>query len=226
MMFILKTVLMKSDKSTKRIVLISLVAVFLIFLFLYRGLLKYEVKSYINSRSGKNAICKNCNSYFNDNVKTHELALKSGVIKPQKELSDLDKLKDKGILVELKTNDGYIISEMDFSKPYVIPKVKLFLDELVHNYKLELGNLNYVRFEISSATRSKRSVRQLMGNNVNAVTNSAHLKGKTIDISYVRFGSNTLQLNALVMALKKMREDKMCYVKYERAQGCLHITVR
>jgi uncharacterized protein YcbK (DUF882 family) len=115
---------------------------------------------------------------------------------------------------------------MDFSKPYVTPKVKLFLDELVQNYKLELGNLNYVRFEITSATRSKRSVRQLMGNNVNAVTNSAHLKGKTIDISYVRFGSNTPQLNALVMALKKMREDKMCYVKYEVAEGCLHITVR
>lgn len=217
---------MKSDKSTKRIVLISLAAVFLIFLFLYRGLLKYEVKSFIASRSRKNASCKNCDQYFNDNVKTHELALKTGVIKPQKELSDLDKLKDKGVLVELKTNDGYIISELDFSKPYVLPKVKLFLNELVQNYKSELGDLNYVRFEITSATRSKRSVSQLMGKNVNAVTNSAHLKGKTIDISYIRFGTNTTQLNALVKALKKMREDKMCYVKYEVAEGCFHITVR
>ncbi len=226
MMFILKTVLMKSDKSTKRIVLISLAAVFLIFLFLYRGLLKYEVKSYINSRSGKNATCKNCNSYFNDNVKTHELALKSGVINPQKELDDLEKLKDKGVLVELKTNDGYIISDMPDSRPYVLPKVDVFLEELVRNYKLELGELNYVRFEITSATRSRRSARKLMGKNVNAITNSAHLKGKTIDISYVRFGTNAEQLNAFVMTLKKMREDKKCYVKYERGQGCLHITVR
>jgi ribonuclease HI len=65
-----------------------------------------------------------------------------------------------------------------------------------------------------------------MGNNVNAVTNSAHLKGKTIDISYVRFGNNTAQLDALVKALKKMRKEDKCYVKYERTQGCLHITVR
>ena len=198
----------------------------MIFLFLYRGLLKYEVKSYINSRSGKNANCKNCNSYFNDNVKTHELALKSGVINPQKELDDLEKLKDKGVLIELKTNEGYLISDMDFSRPYVLPKVELFLEKLVNNYKSELGNLNYVRFEITSATRSRRSARQLMGNNVNAVTNSAHLHGKTIDISYVRFGNNTAQLDALVQALKKMREEDKCYVKYERAQGCLHITVR
>ena len=217
---------MKSDKSHKRLFLISLSLVIVIFLFLYRGLLKYEVKSFIASQSRKNANCQNCDQYFNDNVKTHELALKTGVIKPQKELIDLDKLKDEGVLVELKTNDGYIISEMDFSKPYVLPKVKLFLNDLVQNYKSELGDLNYVRFEITSATRSKRSVQQLMGNNVNAVKNSTHLKGKTIDISYIRFGSNTPQLNALVKALTKMREDKMCYVKYEVAEGCLHITVR
>lgn len=217
---------MKRDKSILRIVLISLGLVLLIFLFLYRGLLKYEVKSYIGSKSRKSAACKNCDQYFDDKVKTHELALKKNVIKPQKELKDLDKLKDKGVLIELKTNDHYIISDMDFSRPYVLPKVELFLKKLVNNYKSELGDLNYVRFEITSATRSRRSARQLMGNNVNAVTNSAHLHGKTIDISYVRFGNNTAQLDALVKALKKMREDDKCYVKYERTQGCLHITVR
>ena len=217
---------MKNDKSHKRLFLISLSLVIVIFLFLYRGLLKYEVKSYIGSKSRKNAACKNCDQYFNDNVNTHELALKTGVIKPQKELSDLDKLKAKGVLIELKTNEGYIISDLDFSRPYVLPKVELFLEKLVNNYKSELGDLNYVRFEITSATRSRRSARQLMGNNVNAVTNSAHLHGKTIDISYVRFGNNTAQLDALVLALKKMREADKCYVKYERSQGCLHITVR
>ena len=217
---------MKKDNSLKRIILIGVAVVLLTFLFLYRGLLKYEVKSFFTSQSRKNANCQNCDQYFNDNVKTHELALKTGVIKPQKELSDLEKLKDKGVLVELKTNDGYIVSKMDHSRPYVLPKVKLFLEELVRNYKIELGALNYVPFEITSATRSKRSVIQLMGKNVNAVTNSAHLKGKTIDISYVRFGTNAAQLNAFVKALKKMRKDDICYVKYEKFEGCLHITVR
>jgi hypothetical protein len=217
---------MKIDKSTKKIILISSFSVLLIFLFLYRGLLKYEVRSLLASRSSKNASCKNCDQYFKDNVETHNLGLKSGVIKPQKELADLEKLKDKGVLIELKTNEDYIISEMDFSRPYVVPKVELFLDKLVAIYKSELGELNYVRFEITSATRSRRSARQLMGNNVNAITNSAHLKGKTIDISYVRFGNNTAQLDALIRAIKKLREEEKCYVKYERSQGCLHITVR
>ncbi len=218
--------MVKRDKSILRIVLISLGLILVIFLFLYRGLLKYEVKSYIGPKSRKNAACKNCDQYFPDNIKTQEIALKKNVIKPQKELKDLDKLKDNGVLIELKTNDHYIISDMDFSRPYVLPKVGLFLKELVGNYKLELGGLSYVRFEITSATRSRRSARQLMGNNVNAVTNSAHLHGKTIDISYVRFGNNTAQLDALVQALKKMRKENKCYVKYERSQGCLHITVR
>ena len=217
---------MKSDKSIIKIVLISFGLVLLIFLFLYRGLLKYEVKLYIDSKSKKNAECKNCKQYFPDDVSTHEKALKKNVIVPQKELSDLDKLKKKGVLIELTTNDGYIISDMDFSRPYVLPNVKLFLDDLVSNYKKELGNLEYIRFEITSATRSRLSARQLMGNNVNAITNSAHLKGKTIDISYVRFGNNTAQLDALVLALKGMREEGKCYVKYEKSQGCLHITVR
>ena len=217
---------MKSDKSIIKIVLISFGLVLLIFLFLYRGLLKYEVKLYIDSKSKKNAVCKNCKQYFPDDIPTHEKAFKKNVIVPQKELSDLDKLKKKGVLIELTTNDGYIISDMDFSRPYVLPNVKLFLDDLVSNYKRELGKLDYVRFEITSATRSRLSARQLMGNNVNAITNSAHLKGKTIDISYVRFGNNTAQLDALVLALKGMREEGKCYVKYEKSQGCLHITVR
>jgi hypothetical protein len=217
---------MKIDKSTKKIILISSFSIIVIFLFLYRGLLKYEVRSLVASRSSQNATCKNCDQYFPDNIETHKLALKSGVIKPQKELDELENLKDKGVLIELKTNDDYIISDMDFSRPYVLPNVRLFLVELVTLYKKELGKISYVPFEITSATRSRRSARQLMGNNVNAVTNSAHLHGKTIDISYVRFKTNTDQLNALVQALKKLREAEKCYVKYERSQGCLHITVR
>ncbi|MFM7015213.1 MAG: DUF5715 family protein [Bacteroidota bacterium] len=217
---------MIKDKSIRKVFLYSIIGILIIFVFLYRGLLKYEVKSYINARSVKYSKCNNCKEYFPDDVATHEKALKANVIKPQKELSDLDQLKSKGILKELKTNDNYIVAEMDFAKPLVIPKVDLFLNELVALYKTELKELDYVRFEITSATRSRRSVRQLAGNNVNAITNSAHLKGKTIDISYVRFDSNTAQLKALIQALKKMRENNKCYVKYEKEQGCLHITVR
>ena len=217
---------MIKDKSLRKVILYSILGVFLIFIFLFRGLLKYEVKSFINSRSAKYATCYNCDDYFPDNVAVQERALKTNVIKPQKELTDLDKLKSKGVLIELKTNDDYIIAEMPFSRPYVMPIVKTFLNELVALYKIELNDLDYVRFEITSATRSRLSVKELTKKNVNSITNSPHLKGKSIDISYVRFGSNAGQLNAFVQALKKMRENKKCFVKYEVSEGCLHITVR
>lgn len=217
---------MIKDKSLLKVILFSTLGVFLIFIFLFRGLLKYEVKSFINSRSAKYSTCYNCDDYFPDNVAVQERALKTNVIKPQKELTDLDKLKSKGILIELKTNDDYIITEMPSSRPFVMPSVNVFLNELVDLYKTELKDLDYVRFEITSATRSRRSVKELTKKNVNSITNSPHLKGKSIDISYVRFGANAAQLNAFVQALKKMRENNKCFVKYERSQGCLHITVR
>ena len=160
-------------------------------------------------------------------MSTQEKAYKSEGIRPQKVIEDLEKLKDKGVLIELTSNDSYRLRDMDHSVPYVLPKVKAFLNLLSDAYKLELNNrLVYVPFVITSATRSKRTVRQLMGNNINAIANSAHLKGKTIDISYKEFGDYNEQSKCFVVALEKLHQQKKCYVKYERAQGCLHITVR
>ncbi len=218
---------MKRDKSVKKLFLISFVAVVLIFAFIFRGLLKYETRNLIGNRVKANGRCENCKQFFKDEVSTQEKAYKSEGIRPQKVIEDLEKLKDKGVLIELTSNDSYRLRDMDHSVPYVLPKVKAFLNLLSDAYKLELNNrLVYVPFVITSATRSKRTVRQLMGNNINAIANSAHLKGKTIDISYKEFGDYNEQSKCFVVALEKLHQQKKCYVKYERAQGCLHITVR
>lgn len=63
-----------------------------------------------------------------------------------------------------------------------------------------------------------------MKNNKNSIPESAHLKGKTSDVSYHAFGKNKKQSNAFVEALTELRNQKKCYVKFER-NGCLHITV-
>ncbi len=217
---------MRKNKSIVRLVVVCFIAVLLIFIFLFRGWLKYEVKSIVNKSSNKNVVCKNCDSYFNDGVATHQTAYLKEGIKPQKELSDLDNLERRGVLVKLITNNDYSIRKMDHSRPLVLPKVSSFLNDLTKEYKQQLKDLKYVPFEITSATRSKRTVRQLIGNNVNAITNSAHLKGKTIDISYLKFSSNTEQLNCFIKAVKNLQDQNRCFVKFERAQGCLHITVR
>ena len=53
------------------------------------------------------------------------------------------------------------------------------------------------------------------------------------DITYARFSpvtqhetrQDTLKM-ILAEVLRDFRENKQCYVKYERKQGCFHITVR
>jgi hypothetical protein len=63
-----------------------------------------------------------------------------------------------------------------------------------------------------------------MKSNANAIENSAHLKGKTFDISYRAFAGNRKQSGAFIEVLRELRAEGKCYVKYER-NGCLHVTV-
>ncbi|EOR95464.1 hypothetical protein ADIARSV_1380 [Arcticibacter svalbardensis MN12-7] len=53
--------------------------------------------------------------------------------------------------------------------------------------------MKYIPFTISSLTRSKQSVSDLVDNNANAVLNNAHLRSKTFDISYRTFYKDVLK---------------------------------
>ena len=86
------------------------------------------------------------------------------------------------------------------------------------------NHTKYVRFDITSATRSINSVNELSKENPNAIKNSAHLRGKTFDISYGAFSGYKIQLKLFIEALSELKNQKKCFVKYER-NGCLHITV-
>ena len=73
-----------------------------------------------------------------------------------------------------------------------------------------------------------------MDNNTVAVKNSAHRHATTFDISYKTFepGLFTFETNVgelkktLAEVLRDLRNDKLCYVRYEVKPGCFHITVR
>jgi hypothetical protein len=90
------------------------------------------------------------------------------------------------------------------------------------------------RFIITSVYRTQDHIKRLRrSGNVNASQNSCHQYGTTIDITYVRFDkpeehlANDMKLQQLLFqTVYDMHQAGRCYVKYERKQSCLHITVR
>lgn len=172
--------------------------------------------------------CKHCNGLFPDGVATHERAYYSEGITPRKTLADLDQLQRTGKLVRIKDGKKYYLDAMEHSAPFLLPKAAEFLDVLAQRYEeeCEKRGLKYHSFKITSMTRSIESVNDLKKENTVAIKNSAHLKGKTLDISYTDFAGHQAQLDAFVTALSDLRKENKCFVKYEESTGCLHLTVR
>lgn len=205
-----------------------LVCLFLI-VYPYRGRIKRKIIALIGySRGGYGGSgnCPDCSVIFTDNVATHQEALENEVIKPQKTFKGIEQLFHSGKLIKLKSNDSYIVRDAKFSRPYILPKAHNFIGKLSKKYaeQCQAEKIKYVPFTISSVTRSIESVEDLEERNSNAIKNSAHLKGKTFDISYRAFNKNKSQTKAFIKVLKEMRNENTCFVKFER-NGCLHITV-
>jgi Family of unknown function (DUF5715) len=195
----------------------------------YRGKIKRKIKALMGYSSrgyAGSGNCPDCHVIFTDNVAKHKEALENEGIKPQKTFKEIVQLFNSGKLVKLTTNDSYIVREAKFSRPYILPKARDFISDLSKKYakQCQAEKIKYVPFTISSVTRSIESVEDLEERNSNAIKNSAHLKGKTFDISYRAFNKNKSQTKAFIKVLKEMRSDKICFVKFER-NGCLHITV-
>jgi uncharacterized protein YxeA len=170
--------------------------------------------------------CPKCAKTFNDDVETHNLAYNREGIKPQIDFDALDKLHQKKVLVKLENNHLYTIKELEHSRPYLLPKAALFLEDFAKIYenKCRQKSLKYIPFEITSLTRSESSVKSLMIRNRNSIKESGHLKGKTFDINYSDFGGYRKQQELFLETLKELRNKRKCYIKYEK-NGCLHITV-
>lgn len=194
----------------------------------YRGRIKQKLRLAINLvRIGNiKEKCQECSEIFDDKVSTHEQAYISEGIAPQEADQDLQVLFTRGTLVEVRSSKLYTVRELRFSKPYLLPSALTFIDTLANVYytKCQAGSLEYVPFTITSATRSVESVKSLMGSNPNSIRNSAHLKGKTFDISYTAFKGNQHQVKLFISSLDQLRQEGKCYVKFEK-NGTLHITV-
>ena len=90
------------------------------------------------------------------------------------------------------------------------------------------------RFTVTSVLRTEETVRQLRKTNVNSSENSCHCYGTTFDISYFTYSPPQVGKEASIDKMRQilyqvaydMKKQGRCYVKYEKQQTCLHITVR
>ena len=137
----------------------------------------------------------------------------------------------------IETNKLYKVDPLTHSSPYLVPKAKEFIDELGEAFQDSLFNRGYDRrhrFIVTSVYRTQNHIKMLRrSGNVNASQNSCHQYGTTVDITYMRFdkpeehiATDTKLQQLLYQTVYDMHKAGRCYVKYERNQACLHITVR
>ena len=201
----------------------------LIIAYPYRHRIVNKLSALWHNRYGVGSgsdICRNCAFLFTDNVKAHQRAYLRDGISIQRDDSDLERLFNKGKLSKIESNDLYEVDGLTHSQPFILPKGQQFISKLAGSYyeRCIKDYLDYIPFKITSLTRSRSSVEKLMRSNKNAIENSAHLKGKTFDISYRAFNGNRKQSVVFMEVLQQLRKDGKCFVKYER-NGCLHVTV-
>jgi hypothetical protein len=174
---------------------------------------------------------------FNDlQSKQHEVACRIGLPRPPKDRTDAASMRKS--LVEIKTNDHYIVDSLTHSVPYLIPAAKRELDAIGAEWAdiLQRNGLPHYRFYVTSILRTQEDIKYLQrSGNINSVTQSCHCYGTTFDLAYMRYDKVTrtrdymhednLKLVLGQVLLNHQRAGKI-YVKYEAKQSCFHVTVR
>lgn len=130
----------------------------------------------------------------------------------------------------------YFVDSLTHSLPFLVPKAARLLKEIGQRFNDTLaarGGGSY-RIKVTSVLRTPKSIAKLRRRNRNAVDTSAHQFGTTFDISYIKFICDTVDIprtqedlkNLLAEVLDDFRNEGRCLVKYERKQGCFHITTQ
>lgn len=178
---------------------------------------------------------------FNDKNRVQLKATKKlGIKQPLKDRAAANAVKDG--LVKIEDNDYYSIDRLTYSVPYLTDGAAELLDMIGKNFldSLESKGLNPNKIIVTSVLRTQEDIKRLQkSGNVNAVSNSAHCYATTFDISYARYDKTwfknfryyksvkpeTLK-KVLGEVLRDLKQQKKCYVKYEKKQRCFHITTR
>lgn len=174
---------------------------------------------------------------FNDlQSKQHAVASRIGLPRPPKDRKDAANMRRQ--LVEISSNDNYIVDSLTHSVPYLIPSAARELDAIGDEWAdiLARNSLPHYQFYVTSVLRTEEDIKYLQrSGNINSVTQSCHCYGTTFDLAYMRYHKVThtraymhednLKLVLGQVLLNHQRAGKI-YVKYEWKQSCFHITVR
>lgn len=138
-------------------------------------------------------------------------------------------------IVKVESNSYHHIDDLSHSYPYLVPQAAELLDTIGARFNSKLAERGGGKYKIkvTSLLRTRESINRLRHGNINSTENSAHLYGTTFDISYVEFREGMLNTkkhtdgelkNLLAEVLLELRDAGKCLVKFERKQGCFHIT--
>lgn len=179
-----------------------------------------------------NSVGGNLGRVFNDSNYRHLEAAEAIGVKP---IASLASAWNAGRpLVRLESCREYFVDNLTHSLPYLVPEAESLLRDIgaaVIDSLDSRGGGSY-RVKVTSVLRTDESVSRLRRVNRNASTTSAHVFGTTFDISYSKFICDSVTVprtqedmkNLLGEVMKDMRDRGRCYVKYERKQGCFHVT--
>lgn len=146
----------------------------------------------------------------------------------------------KAELVYSAANPYYSVDPLRESIPYLVPRANILLQNIGKAFydSLYIKGIPMHQIIVTSMLRTEEDVQRLRTHNSNASENSCHRYGTTFDICYNRYitvqtakspqrqvRNDTLKW-VLSEVLRDMREQQLCYIKYEVKQGCFHITVR
>ena len=179
---------------------------------------------------------ENYSAHFNDVQKKQIVAAEKYGITPLKDRTEAQRYINENDLAHIKSNRNYQLAPMGYSIPYLTPNAATLLNRIGENFRdsLDAKGLPSHKIVVTSLLRTDADVERLMQRNSIAVKNSAHRYATTFDISYTQFipvgisattKQNTLK-KVLAEVLRDLRDDKLCYVKYEKSQNCFHITTR
>jgi hypothetical protein len=170
-----------------------------------------------------------------------EAAQKYGIT-PVKSRDEAEVLVKQHRLVNICHSPFYSVDKLTHSIPYLVPRAQHLLNTICLNFmdSCQVKGLPIHLPIITSVLRTTDDVSNLQKGNKNATTNSCHCYGTTVDIAYNRFMPMTgtyesqaelLRWNepmkqVLSEVLYDLRLEGKCYIKYERKQGCFHLTCR
>ena len=167
-------------------------------------------------------------------------AQRNGVVPPFKTDSSfnaqIERLLRESRLVKVTDNKFYQIKSLTYSQPYLIPEAVDILNEIGFRFQEQLKKKKYpnFKFRITSLMRTVEMQSKLCHHNRNATkSQTAHLFGTTVDISYKDFyntDKDTIQssyeaVQALTQTLIAMRMECKFLAVRERKQSCFHLTV-